>query len=133
MTECDAFLADWDADPLQVKPVFKQFRAFLESCDGADLSFKARPGVTYSFRGAVPEHARELFVMVDVVDDDPAERWLSVCFFDDMVQDPDELGDWVPEGLMGENARCFDVSESDPKLAEYVRSRIEEAWKVASA
>ena len=127
MTECVSFLGQWNEDPNVVKPVFERFKSFLETQDGVTMAFKARPGVSYSLRGACPGCDRDLFVMVDVVDDDPAERWLSVCFYDDMVNDPKELGDWVPEGLGGKDARCFDISENDPALVEYVESRIAEA------
>lgn len=133
MTECNSFLNQWEVDPNAVKPVFERFKKFLESREGLKMAFKARPGVSFSLRGACPAHERDMFVMVDVVDDDPAERWLSVCFYDDMVTDPDELGDWVPEGLMGKDARCFDVSEDNPDLIAYVESRIAEAWTSSQA
>ena len=45
--------------------------------------------------------------MVDIIDDDPADRWLSVCFYDELVDDPKGLGDEVPGGLLGEDAKCF--------------------------
>lgn len=132
MNELNELLSGWTQDPNAVKPVFEHFRKALESCKGAELSFKSRPGVSYSLRGACPDHERDLFVMVDIVDDDPAERWLSVCFYDDQVNDPDELGDWVPEGLAGKDARCFDVSTDDAGLVAYTEKRILEAWSNAS-
>jgi len=131
MNELNELLNNWTQDPNAVKPVFEKFKSALESCAGAELSFKSRPGVSFSLRGACPEHDRDLFVMVDVVDDDPAERWLSVCFYDDQVSDPDELGDWVPEGLAGEDARCFDVSTNEAELVAYTEARILEAWESA--
>ena len=133
MTECIFFLDNWNRDPNGVKPIFERYKAFLEQCGGVEMSFKARPGVSYSLRGTCPAHERELFVMVDVVDDDPADRWLSVCFFNDQITDPDERGDWVPEGLAGLDACCFDISENDPTLAEYVHARIGEAFEAANA
>jgi len=66
--------------------------------------------------------------MIDVIDDDPNERWLSVCFYGDMVQDPDELGDLIPGGLLGSDGYCFDISEADDRLASYVSQRIQEAY-----
>lgn len=125
-TELDAFLSEWeDCDARQA---FMIFRQTLESIDGAVLGFKARPGITYSLRGAHPaQQGRELFAMIDVIDDDPEQRWLSVCFYDDMVTDPDEQGDWVPQGLMGEDARCFNVDELDEAFVSYVAGRIREA------
>lgn len=133
MTECLAFLDTWTCDPAEVKPAFERFKSFLESCENAELSFKSRPGVSYSLRGKCPGHERDLFVMVDVVDDDPEDRWLSVCFYDDQVSDPDEIGDWVPEGLAGKDARCFDVSSAEEELVAYVQTRIGEAWNASRA
>ncbi|WP_461210529.1 hypothetical protein [Desulfocurvus sp. DL9XJH121] len=134
MTECLAFLDQWAEDPNEVKSLFVQYKDLLGSCEGVGLSFKARPGISYSLRGTVPGNGRDLFVMVDVVDDDPADRWLSVCFYDDQVSDPDDLGDWAPEGLAGQDARCFSVDCADAAdMAVYVEARIREAYAAARA
>lgn len=132
MTRCLNFLEKWEDDPNNVKPVFKRYKDTLSGCAGATLSFKPRPGVTYSLRGSCPGHKRDMFVMVDVVDDDPTGRWLSVCFYDDQVSDPDDIGDWVPEGLSGQDARCFNIDEADEALVQYGEARILEAWKAAT-
>jgi hypothetical protein len=66
--------------------------------------------------------------MIDVIDDDPKARWLSVCFYGDMIQDPDEHGDFIPEGLLGADGHCFDIDEADESLLQYVRARIQEAY-----
>ena len=42
-------------------------------------------------------------------------------------QNAQEQGDWVPQGLMGEDARCFNVDEADEDLVAYVSARISEA------
>lgn len=124
--ELEAFLGEWE--DCDAKEAFLACRKALEGVDGVELGFKARPGITYSLRGSHPDQAsRELFVMVDIIDDDPENRWLSVCFYDDLVTDPDEMGDWVPQGLLGEDARCFDLDESDETMIEYVCTRIGEA------
>ena len=67
-----------------------------------------------------------------LVDDDPNDRWLSVCFFGDMITDPEEKGDLIPGGLLGEDGYCFDITEPDDKLAAYVEARIEEAYHSAA-
>jgi len=69
-----------------------------------------------------------LFVMVDIVDDDPENRWLSVCFYGDMITDPNEEGDLVPEGLLGEDGYCFDLCEYDEAAISYLEQRIDEAY-----
>lgn len=132
MAELETFLAEWE--PCDSREAFLACRKALESIDGMVPAFKARPGITYSLRGTHPAHqGRDLFVLIDVIDDDPSQRWLSVCFYDDMVSDPEEQGDWVPQGLMGEDARCFNVDELDEELVSYVTARILEAGKKASS
>ncbi len=124
--ELEKFIADWDQDPSGVKETFITLKGLLESLDSTDLDFKARPGVTYSLRGIKNSQSKwPLYVMVDVIDDDPSERWLSVCFFGDTITDPDELGDLVPGGLLGEDGHCFDAD--DPEMKDYLVARITEA------
>lgn len=126
IAELETFLSQWEA--CDARDAFLAFRQTLEAVDGVTLDFKARPGITYSLRGAhAAQQGRELFVLIDVIDDDPEQRWLSVCFYDDLVTDAQEQGDWVPGGLMGENARCFNVDEADEDLVAYVAERIREA------
>ena len=94
------------------------------------MDFIPRPGVTYSLRAAhANQKEKSLFVMVDVIEDDP--RWLSVCFYGDMIADPDENGDFVPDGLLGEDAVCFDISAGEDGLIQYGQARMDEAWQVA--
>ncbi len=124
------FLAQWEDTQEKNKAVFLRLKTFLEGKDGVQLSFLPRPGVTYSLR-AVHENQKEksLFTMVDVIEDSP--RWLSVCFYGEMITDPDENGDFVPEGLLGEDAICFDIESWDDDFIAYVETRLGEAWASA--
>lgn len=124
--ELNDFVARWTDDPAQVKDVFVELKGLLEAMDDTVIEFNARPGITYSMRGLKgSEEKRPLFVMVDVIDDDPSDRWLSVCFYNDLISDPEELGDIVPGGLLGEDGHCFDVE--GPAIKEYVIARVREA------
>lgn len=124
--ELEKFISDWDQDPAGVKAVFCEFKELLESFEDTKIEFHARPGVTYSMRAAKTSQTKwPLYAMVDVIDDDPANRWLSVCFFGDCITDPDDLGDFVPEGLLGQDAHCFDADDAEPK--EYIAARIKES------
>ena len=67
--------------------------------------------------------------MVDVIEDTP--RWLSVCFYQDLVSDSDGRGDSVPGGLLGENAICFDMEQADDGQLLYLKRRLDEAWMQA--
>lgn len=131
--EVREFLNHWQTDPLNARQAFMAYRDFLVNLSGVSLDFKARPGVSYSLRARhEAQQQRELFVLVDVVDDEPESRWLSVCFYADMITDPDELGDYVPEGLMGEDACCFNLDEDDATMREYIAARLAEAAKSAA-
>ena len=116
----NAFIEEWEETPEKNKEVFLHLREYLGKKEGVS------PGVTYSLRAVHDaQKKRELFVMVDVIEDDP--RWLSVCFYGEMITDPEEKGDFVPEGLLGEDAVCFDVEEQDEKLVRYIKDRLDEA------
>lgn len=127
--ELESFLESWSTDPNQTKGCFLRFKNHLENFGNVNLAFVARPGITYSLRAAhANHHENDLFAMVDVIDDDPAERWLSVCFYDEFVDDPDQLGDEVPGGLMGKDARCFDLYNFDDSLLAYIEARLSTAY-----
>ncbi|CAN2040846.1 conserved hypothetical protein [Candidatus Magnetomoraceae bacterium gMMP-15] len=131
--EINSFLEDWKDNPKQNKKAFIVLKDHLAAKSEIKFDFKARPGVSYSLRGAhVNQKNRQLFVMMDVIDDDPADRWLSVCFYGDMITDPDEEGDLVPEGLLGEDGYCFDLDELDEDKIIYLKARLDEAYDSAS-
>ncbi len=129
MTELDSFLTAWTEDPHAVKPLFTALSEKLRLL-GADLAFKARPGISYSLRARHPVQRRELFVLIDVIDDVPQERWLSICFYADLVDDREGRGDVVPGGLLGEDARCFDIDD-DSAGGTYVLSLLQPAFTLA--
>lgn len=127
------FIDGWQADKLNMKPVFLQYREYLANTPGVSLEFVARPGISFSLRAKnVKQVKRPLFVLVDVVDDEPDARWLSVCFYADMVTDPDEQGDFVPQGLLGEDAICFNLDEDNGEMRDYIASRLKEASAAAA-
>lgn len=130
--ELDRFIDEWIDSEAKNKAVFLRLKAHLEKKEKVTFDFIARPGVTYSLRaGHTDSKDKALFAMVDVIEDDP--RWLSVCFYSAMISDPDENGDFVPEGLLGEDAVCFDIEAWDDDLIRYVEARLDEAWQSAGS
>ncbi len=126
----------WTDDSANIKPAFIKLQDSLSEKKEAVFYFKSRPGISYSFRANVPKSGdkeERLFVMVDIVDDDPENRWLSVCFYGDMITDPDEEGDLVPQGLLGEDGYCFDLYEYEEAAISYLAQRIDEAYKNSMA
>jgi hypothetical protein len=126
-SEVDSFVQQWSDDSGMRQSFIKLYSCVSEMHD-VELSLVARPGVSYSLR---PKHIqqkdRNLFAMIDVIDDNPDERWLSVCFYEDMINDPDGLGEVIPGGLAGADGYCFDMYEADGSLTEYIGQRLQEA------
>lgn len=125
-----AFLETWEEEKSGNKQGFIQLWQRLTGQEGVEIEFHPRPGVTYSLRASHPAHDRPLFVMIDVIEDQP--RWLSVCFFGDMISDPEERGAAVPGGLLGEDALCFDLEICTGDQLHYVEARIDEACHCAT-
>jgi hypothetical protein len=125
------FITNWSKDDNHCKQAFLELKDHLSNKDNTVLDFIARPGLTYSLRAAhVNQKSRPLFVMVDVIEDEP--RWLSVCFYGQLVTDPEETGDFVPDGLFGEDAVCFDLESYQSRMLGYLRDRIDEAHRRAA-
>ena len=132
MEAVEQFINSWLDDSLETKPIFHDLLNNLLEKENVTIEFIERPGISYSLRGIhESQNDRPIFVMIDVIDDDPKARWLSVCFYGDMIEDPDELGDLIPEGLLGSDGYCFDILESDDPFKEYVEKRIQEAYENA--
>lgn len=130
-SELNTFIDEWEETPEKTRAVFTRFREYLGKKEGVTLQFIARPGVTYSLRAVhAAQKKRSLFVMVDVIEDTP--RWLSVCFYGEMITDPEEKGDFVPGGLLGEDAVCFDIAEQDEERIRYIEVRLDEACRNAT-
>jgi hypothetical protein len=126
-----AFIEEWQETPDRNREVFLHLKKYLDKKEGVSLEFISRPPVTYSLRAVhTAQKKRGLFAMVDVIEDDP--RWLSVCFYGEMITDPDQKGDFVPGGLLGEDAVCFDIEQRDEKLVGYLEKRLDEACRSAS-
>ena len=131
--EIKAFLETWEGKSQQIRDSFVRLKDHLAAKDSLLYTFKARPGVSYSLRVKhMLQQTRELFVIMDVIDDDPDSRWLSVCFYPDMITDPEERGNIIPLGLLGEDGYCFDYDEWDKEFLQYLEERLDEAYIKAS-
>ena len=128
----NTFAEQWNDAGSRMKEAFLCLKDHLKSRSDVSLDFHSRPGVSHSLRAKHENQSeRDLFVMVDVIDDDPEDRWLSVCFYGDMITDPDEEGDLIPDGLAGSDGYCFDMDEFDADKVAYLKARFDEACKNA--
>lgn len=125
------FIATWEIDPLNVKNSFLAYRDIFAKDPRFSMKFVSRPGVSHSLRVFAPERpdGTSIAALIDIVDDDPENPWLSVCFFASLVTDPEDLGDFVPQGLEGRDAICFNLDEDNATLAQYIGERLKEAAK----
>lgn len=126
--EVDNFLNGWQSADEGMKNCFAELLSCVRNLDMVTLEFVARPGVSYSLR---PKHdkqvERNLFAIIDVIDDNPDERWLSVCFYGDMITDAEKRGEIIPGGLAGSDGYCFDVDSPDESMTDYLKKRLVEA------
>lgn len=130
--ELDKFILEWQEEDDKIKNVFSHFKNQLEALELTQLDFVVREGLTFSLRAQhAQQKKRPLFAMIDVIEGE--QRWLSICFYAEMIEDPDEIGDFVPGGLLGEDAFCFDVITNDPNLIKYLTERIYDAHAHAAA
>jgi hypothetical protein len=133
LREMQTFLDEWEESPLQVKRSFLRLKDHVAAKGEQQFTFKARPGISYSLRARHPsQKRRDLFVIIDIIDDDPSNRWLSVCFYPDMISDYEERGNLIRSGLLGEDGYCFDYEEWDEEYLSYLLARIDEAHHNAS-
>ena len=128
------FLEEWEEDDMGVHSLFVSLHDHLQGMAGRELSFKGRPGISYSLRAKHPnQQKRDLFVLVDVIDDEPEERWLSICFYaDSLLPEQIAVGDVVPGGLGGEDACCFDVGEAEEDTEVFMKACLDAAWAFAA-
>ena len=130
--EISDMLREWDKDPRDLKRAFLELKGRLESKENTRITFKSRPGVSYSLRASLTGGDREeenMFALIDIIDDDPESRWLSVCFYNGTITDDDELGNLIPEGILGEDGYCFDLDGNDEYMISYLKDRIDEAHR----
>ena len=125
------FLEKWTRDELNIKGAFLRLTNRFSEKNRVVLSFVPRPSISYSLRAGIKgeDETVKLVSLVDIVDDDPDSKWLSVCFYDDCVTDPAEEGNMVPKGVLGIDGYCFDLFENNEGIITYLEQRIDEAYE----
>ncbi|MDY6852608.1 MAG: hypothetical protein SV487_11125 [Thermodesulfobacteriota bacterium] len=128
--------ASWPSGQSGLGRAFGELAGKAGRRPGTKFSLVSREGISYSFRAALidppRDRVRPVFFLADVIIS-PSEPWfLSVCFYEDEITDPKELGNPIPQGLYGETGYCFDVDDYDPGLLAYLKDRMIEAHQTAS-
>ena len=100
------YMNDWAEYSREVKDSFLGLFDTLSSRPDVKFDFNIRPGVSASFKSYFKKNDAvntQLFSVIDIIDQDPQNIWLSVCFYADMISDPDDLGNLIPNGLLDED------------------------------
>ncbi len=133
--ELEQVLAAWPPAQAGLKRALVTLKTWAEALPGAILSFVARPGISHSLRFDLQprpgDRQRQVFFLVDVVNSG-GELFLSVCFYEDEISDPEERGNAIPQGLFRETGYCFDVDDYDDDQMAYLKYRLAEAHQSAS-
>jgi len=125
--ELEELLQSWITDKTGIKSAFTEMIDLMDSMEGLIYSFKSRPGISHSLRASVDNGEEKLLTLMDIIDDDPGNRWLSICFYAETITDPDEEGELIPGGLLGEDGYCFDLFENNEDTVSYLKERIRDA------
>ncbi|OQY01346.1 MAG: hypothetical protein B6I26_04695 [Desulfobacteraceae bacterium 4572_130] len=133
MSELEKLIIKWKDSKAQTKKAFMIIMDYIIKMKDISFEFKARPKISYSLRlKHKNQKNRSFFAIIDIIDDEPNQRWLSICFYEDMINDPKDLGDMIPQGMMGEDGYCFDFYEYNEKNIEYIKKRFDQAYLSAS-
>ena len=125
---------DWPASQDSLKHAYIELTFEVRSRSESVCEVVTRQGVTHSFRAGTSrdlKSARPVFVLIDTVVSDVDPWFLSVCFYEDEITDPEESGEAIPGGLLGETGYCFDLEEYDEDYVAYLKTRIAEAHGAA--
>jgi len=130
-----ALISSWPQDQAGLCQAFQALVEAVLAQPETRLSLVSREGISHSVRvGALnPAAGRErpVYGLVDVVTPRQGPWFLSVCFYEDEISDPEERGEAVPQGLYDETGYCFDVETYDPAQVVYLKARLVEARAAA--
>ncbi len=130
-------MAAWPENQAGLRRAFSELTENAEARTGTEVSLISRAGVSHSFRATLdnpgPNRKRPVYFLVDVIVSEADPWFLSVCFYEDEITDPEDLGNPIPQGLFEETGYCFDVDDYDAVLLNYLTQRIAEAHHRAMA
>jgi len=127
-----SFLSELAEESSGMKQALERIMLALFLGEATTFYFHPRRGVSYSLRAGLKGELatnRPYYAIVDIIRDSGGEPWLSVCFYADTVSDPQDFGNLIPNGLLGEDGYCFDVDPDDDNLLSYIEARINEAYQ----
>lgn len=135
VSQMENILATWPILELDLRQAFIRLTDIARQRPGSEWSVVSREGVSHSFRATCADphgrRTRPVYLVLDVIISKNDPLFLSVCFYEDEISDPDGLGNPVPFGLYNETGYCFDVETYEDGLMRYLEDRIVEAQRNA--
>ena len=99
-------LAGWPADQEGLARAFEELTRSAAQMTETVVEVITRLGVSHSFRAALLDpsgkRVRPVYFLVDVVVSSTDPWFLSVCYYEDKITDPEELGNPIPQDLFQE-------------------------------
>ena len=120
------FSGSWRGDQSDLKQAYLELVESVKSKPLATWSFVSRAGISYSFRAQASnasDRKRPVFLLMDVIPEKEGPFWLSLCFYEDEITDPDGEGNAIPQGLFQETGYCFDMDDGEGGMLEYLKQR----------
>ena len=118
------FLTAWKEHAPDLRALFVEIVRRLETVSGMMLDFHAHDHAGNSLRALLPGLHRPLVALLEISDETDSPDSFAIRFYEDTLDDPRELGDWIPRGLLGEDARSFSIGRNQPALADYVLAQL---------
>lgn len=119
------FLSAWRDNGSDVRTVFVEILRRFEERSALRFEFSAHDHAGHTLRVLHPDLSRSIVAIVEIPDDSDCPRTFAIRFYESMVRDPKEWGEWIPRGILGEDARNFIIESDRPALADYILERTE--------
>lgn len=134
MQDLDIFLHNWQEHSIEVKKLFLRLYGFAKTIPNVQIQYSERPGISHSLRvGLAGNSERPFFAVIDIIDDEPEARWISMCMYADLVIDPERKGDLIPKGLNHQDAVCFDIDEANENTSAYLLEILYNAARLSNS
>lgn len=131
-SELASVFENWPAGQQELVALMKELKGQALARPGAAWELVSRPGVSHSLRFTLQGSSRPVVMLLDAAYLAADMLTISVCFYADMVDDPEEMGEEIPGGLLGQDGYCFDADEEDPGAVDYLKARVDAAFGAAA-
>lgn len=118
------FFSAWADDGSGLRTLFSEIIRRLSDARGVTLDFTPHDHAGNTLRALRPGISRPIVALIEIPDDCDSPRSFSIRFYENAIEDPKELGEWIPRGICGEDARSFSLEADRLALADYLLARM---------